>query len=40
MMQQLFGDVIAGPVVDAWVANKTPGECAESLFRYHWEGEL
>ena len=40
MMKQLFGDAIARPVVDAWVANKTPGECAESLFRYNWEGLL
>ncbi len=40
MMKQLFGDAVARPVVDAWIANKTPGECAESLVRYHWEGEL
>ena len=40
MLKQLFGETVARPVVDAWIANKTPGECAESLIRYHWEGEL
>ncbi len=40
MVKQLFGDAVAGPVVDVWIANKSPGECAESLVRYHWDGEL
>ena len=40
MLNQLLGETLARPMAEAWLADKSPGECARSLVRYHTEGEL
>ena len=40
MLNQLLGDTITRPLIEVWLVNKSPGECARSLVRYHTDGEL
>ena len=35
MLNQLLGETLARPMAEAWLANKSPRECARSLVRLY-----